>query len=217
MDQNIAAAIAAASQVAANVQMPAVVQQASVPAALPAGRVRSLDDALYEAGVNVVEFAKVTESAFTINGKRVEKIEGFISFDEVKINRTVRFNVGGGTKFLRTYNLVTEAQSGRPWTDVVAQAQKSDDKCKGDYDAAEIPVALLADLKVGEKTYKAGDRIGITTPVTGYKPFMAWYREARAEFGPGATVPVTAWVDQKSKPGVRDYGLPTITTRRTAN
>ncbi|MDE2105554.1 MAG: hypothetical protein KGL39_50475 [Patescibacteria group bacterium] len=219
MDQTIQAAIAAAQQVANAVQMTAATNAASVPAVANPGRVRSIDDALESAGAAVEEFVKVTESAFTLNGKRVEELVGFINPKEVQIAYAVRFNPPGSstTKFARSYNGVTEAQTGRPWADVVAQAQAVDPKCRGAYDAAEIPVILEADLRAGDKVYKAGSRVGITTSVTAFKPFMAWYREAKAEFGSDVNIPMRVFVEQKSKAGIRDWGVPKFETRRPAN
>lgn len=217
MDQNIAAAIAAASQVAANIPMPN--QGVVVPAApLPQGRVRTLDDALESAGVAVEEFVKVSETGFTLNDKPFQELDAELSLSDIQIIYSVRFNPpSGGTRFARSYNGVTEARSGRPWAQVCAEAQAADPKCQGSYDAAEVPLTLIADVKAGEKTFKAGSRIGFTTPITGYKPLMTWLREAKAEFGPGATVPVTFYVEGKSKPGVRGWGLPLLKVRRSAN
>jgi hypothetical protein len=219
MDQNIAAAIAAATQVAANIPMPGGQALATTTAPAPvAARVRTLDDAIDAAGAAVEEWVQVSEPGVTLNGKPFTEVDAFLKMADIRFMWQVRFNApSGGTRFARSYNGVTESQSGRSWQQVVSEAQAADPKCMGEYDAAEVPLRLVADLKAGEKVYKAGSLIGFTTPVTGYKPFMSWLREVRKELGASADVPVTFFVEPKSKPGVRGWGVPTLKVRALKN
>ena len=64
----------------------------------------------------------------------------------------------------------------------------------------------------GDRTVKAGRAVGITTPVTGFRLFMNWAREARASFGSTGVVPVIASVETTTKPGVRAWGVPVFAT-----
>ena len=211
MDSKIAEALAAARQVAA--QLPALTQPTEVVAPPPAGRARTLDEAIDQAGVGVDVWASIDASGYRINNTIVPSFTGRIKLSEVQFPYMVRFTVGGSTKFVRSYDGVYEAQSRKPWAGVIAQAQSADPGCKGVYDAAEIPVILDKDLVVGTQTYKAGSRIGITTPVTGYKTFSNWAREARLAFGSDGEVPVTTSVEVKQKPGMKAWGIPVFSTR----
>ena len=209
MSQNasIAAAIAAASQVAAAIPMQQPSQAVAVaPAPLGAGRVRGFDDAVASAGAAVDLWLSVDSDGYKIGNTKFAAIAGTIDMGSIKFPYMCRANVGGGTKFLRSYDGVREAQSGRPWAEVCAQLQAMDANCKGQYDAAEIPLVLDADLVAGEKVIKAGRAVGITTSVTGFKPFMAWARQ----FGSTDTISVIASVETNSKKGVRDWGIPTF-------
>jgi hypothetical protein len=215
MSQNasIAAAIAAASQVASAIPMPSqAVAVAPAPIGTIAGRVRGFDDAVASAGAAVDLWLGVESDGYKVGNTKFAAIAGSIDMGSIKFPYMCRANVGGGTKFLRSYDGVREAQSGRPWAEVCAQMQAMDANCKGQYDAAEIPLVLDADLVAGEKVIKAGRAVGITTPVTGFKPFMAW---ARA-FGATDTVSVIASVETMSKKGVRDWGIPTFSEVKAA-
>jgi hypothetical protein len=211
----IQAAIAAAKQVASAVPMGTAVAQAAptaVASVLPAGRARTLDDAINSAGTSVDAWVSIEASGLRIGTKTFEGIRGKISLNEIAFPWMCRAAIGGATKFFRSYDGVREAQSGRPWADVVAQAQAMDANCRGQYDAAEIPLIIEDDLVLADKTLKAGARLGITTPVTGFKPFMVWLKDTVARFGSTSTVDVVAAVEQKTKPGVRPWGVPVFTT-----
>jgi hypothetical protein len=179
---------------------------AVAPAPLGAGRVRGFDDAVNSAGAAVDLWLSVDSDGYKVGSTKFAAIAGTIDMGSIKFPYMCRANVGGGTKFVRSYDGVREAQSGRPWAEVCAQMQAMDANCKGQYDAAEIPLVLDADLVAGEKVIKAGRAVGITTSVTGFKPFMAWARQ----FGSGDTISVIASVETNSKKGVRDWGIPTF-------
>lgn len=215
MTQNqdtISAAIKAAQTVAAAVPMQTAPAAQAMTSTLPAGRVRTLDDAMAAVGAAVDMWASIEPDSYRFGkSKPVDQIVGTLTMSEIQTPFGVRFNVGGSTRFSRSYDGIREAQSGKPWMEVVAQAQQMDGNCKGQYDLAEIPIVLTADLVTSEKTYKAGTRIGITTPVTGFKPFMAWVRETRLTHSVDEVLAVCATVERKEKAGVKDWGIPVLT------
>ena len=212
----IAAAIAAAMQVSAQVPMTQAAPPAQAVAAyappLPAGRARTMEDALNSAGASVDAWLSIEASGYRLGTKIFESIKGKIPFSEVTFPYMCRASIGGATKFFRSYDGVREARSNRPWTDVLQQAQAMDPKCQGQYDAAEIPLILDADLVAGDKTIPAGSRVGITTPVTGYRPFASWLKQQQAVYGTTGIVPVIASVETKTKSGVKPWGVPQFTT-----
>lgn len=217
MDQNVAAALQAAHQVSAQLPMPT--NSPGVPAAPVApGRVRTLDDAIDNSGVVVTEWTKLEATGYVVNGETVKELHGEINLSDVRVGWGVRFNPpSGGTKFMRSYNGVTEARSGRSWADVCQQAQQIDPKCNGQYDLIEIPLTLTEDLKVGSKVYKAGDVLGITPSITGFKPCLAFLKEVRPMYGSTGTVPVIASVEKRTKDGNRPWGIPIFKVRSPAN
>ena len=197
-------AIRAAQQVAANLPAPIVG---------PIARVRTLDEVVDSAGVGVEIWASLDSSSFRINNVSVPQLVGRIKLADIKFPYMVRFNVGGGTKFARSYDGVREARSGHVWADVLALAQAADPKCNGAYDAAEVPVTLDADLVCGDRIVRAGQNVGFTTPITGFRPFMAWARQARLAFGSDGEPRVVVSVETRTKAGVRPWGIPVVSSR----
>lgn len=198
---SITAAIVAASRVAA-----------IIPPALPAppfsGHVRTLEDALASAGAYVDVWLSLEANAFRIGTTLVPCVEGVLDPYEVRFPYMVRCTIAGVTQFARSYDGVREVQSGRPWAEVCAQAQSLDHNCQGQYDAAEIALALTADLTLPETTYFQGSRVGVTTPVTGYRPFMHWLRVVCAQPDGKGPLHVRASVEPKTRAGVKPWGLP---------
>ena len=215
MDNKIAEAIAAARQVAAQVQVPAAHTETAVAAVapLPAGKARTLDEVSETTGTGVDAWLSVDSTGYRLGNTPLTQIVGKINLAEVLVPYMIRFTAAGSVKFVRSYDGIRESQSGRPWADVCAQAQRADPNCKGQYNAAEIPVILDSDLIADGVTHKAGSRLGITTPVTGFKPFLSWYRETKQAFGADGVVPVVASVEVKTKAGVRPWGIPVFTVR----
>ena len=203
-------AIRAAQQVAAN--LPAPITR---PALERIARARTLDEVVGSAGVGVgVEvWASIDSSSFRINNAPVPQLVGRIKPADIKFPYMVRFNVGTGTKFARSYDGVREAQSGRSWADVVALAQATDPKCSGAYDAAEVPLTLDDDLVCGDRIVRAGQNLGFTTPITGFRTFMTWAREARMAFGCDGEPRVVVAVETRTKAGVRPWGIPVVSSR----
>jgi hypothetical protein len=195
----IEASIARASEVAAAVPFD------------PLPRVRTLDDALASAGADVAFFLSVEASAFRIGTTLIPRITGSIALQEIRFPWSIRYTVDGGTKFARTYDGVRESLTGRPWWELCQLAQRMDPNCRGQYDSAEIPLATSEDLVVEGKAITAGTRVGITTPLTGFRPFVAWLRQVTGQFGSEAMLPVIASVQTRTKPGVKPWGIPFFT------
>jgi len=212
----ITAAIAAAQKVSQAVAMTGTAAPAvyTPPAAtvVPVGRVRTMEDAIASSGTAVDAWLSVEANGLRFGAKTFEAILGKIALQEIAFPYMLRATIGGATKFFRSYDGAREAASNRPWLEVIAQAQSMDAACRGQYDAAEIPLILDADLVAGDKIVKAGSRVGITTPVTGFKPFMAWLKQQQVTYGSQGVVPVSASAEPRTKAGVRPWGVPVFTT-----
>lgn len=213
----INSAIAAAMQVAAQVPAmpasqaaPTVVGPNSGVPSIPS-RARSLEDAMASAGANVELWLALDAGSFRVGTDNIKTLEAELTLREIQFPYMVRLNVGGATRFPRSYDGVREAQGGKPWAEVIAEAQRLDPNCKGQYDAAEIPLVLTSEVTIAGKTHPVGTRVGVTTPVTGYRPFMTWLRSVQAAHGADATVKVRLSVETKTKAGCKPWGIPVFT------
>jgi hypothetical protein len=102
-----------------------------------------------------------------------------INLSDVVAFAGLRFGQGSSTTYKRSLDRQTESQTGRSWGDVVGEAQRIDPKCKGDYDAADVPMTLIDDVEggKGKDPIKAGTVVGYTTSITGYKFFKAFAQQ----------------------------------------
>ena len=173
MSSALNAAIAAAREQAANVpaNVPATVSQAPVPANTNgAGMSMSFAD-FRPAVVPADEFLKVKEFGLLI-GKSDGIIQGFkaiINPWEIDISKTIRW--GNPARYEHTkdgqYTL-----RGRPWFEVVAEAQRIDDKAVP-YMSATFLMELAEDVEAKNMqgkvvdTFPAGLLVGYSTPPTG--------------------------------------------------
>ena len=210
-----AAAEHQAAPPAAAPSLPATAPSAGVPAGLPAGRPRSLADAMASAGAAVDHWLQVKEFGLTIDkgADLLETIPVTIRLSELKLGYGCRYSVGSQVQYAKSYDGLREVKSGQPWQAVLAEAMRTDPKCRGSYELAEIPMALLGDvdLKKAKTKVEAGKRLGYTTSVTGYALFMQWVSQVAPVYGEHADIPVElGWTTKKGPTG--PYGLVTFTT-----
>jgi hypothetical protein len=173
MDQ---AKVAAANAVvgAAQANVPAATSAPSSTALAPVAAQRlNLADIATTARTKVDHYLKVDKYGMTV-GKSPQN-----PLDEIKVTLNVSeasffWSLRVDQVYKRSNDRVSEDATGQPWPVVVAQGQRADPKCKGDYKAAEIPMTLAQDVtdKAGNVIAKAGDMIGYTTSITGFEPFQ---------------------------------------------
>jgi hypothetical protein len=203
----------AVSAEAATTSLPAAAAS-SVPAApsTPPARPKSLQDALDQSGTEVDGWLGMKDGNFTVNKSKssAERIKVTIKPSEVKFGYGVRFAGPQGQVYLKSYNGVTEARTGKNWSECVAQAQQNDPKCNGQYDLADIPMTLREEVSGGGKnpvTIPEGKRVGYTTAITGYGPFMAWLNQVMKDVGDAnAVIPVELFKYEKTGGGY-DYAV----------
>lgn len=170
-----AAKAAAAGAVPATT--PAPVTAAAVPAnqSAPPGRAATMREMLAESSMAVKAFMKVDKPGFTIGTdttKYHKEIEVEFRFNEAKPFYGVRF--GNPAKYLKSFDRMTESKSKRPWADVVAEAQRQDPKCRGDYRGLDLPFTVLKDLtdESGKVLVAAGEKIGWTSSITNWNDWV---------------------------------------------
>lgn len=211
IDAAIDAARAAALAAAPAPLAPATTAGAApLPAVAPAGRPRSLADAMATAGSTVDGYLQVGFGGIQVDKSLdlLDELKVQIKLADLKFPYVVRFDVGGQTRYGKSYDGIREAQSGMSWTSVVANAQAMDQKCKGQYDAVELVFTTLEDtvLKKANKTVPAGTKLGYTTPWSGYGPAMDWVKAVVGMYGETAIVKVRLFHVPKQK-GSNQWGI----------
>jgi hypothetical protein len=81
--------------------------------------------------------------------------------------------------YCKSYDGATTFGSPKLWELTLREAQRQDPDCRGQYSAVEIPMMLIdgVELKRDRKTIEGGTRIGYTTSITGYRPFLKFWNE----------------------------------------
>lgn len=183
-------------------------------AVLPAGKPKTWDDAEAQASMNVDHYLKVDEYGLHVDDDKAafETISVTIRLAEVILGDGVRYMAGGRAQYDKSLDGGVRSVRGKPWAEVVQQAITLDPACRGSYPLADVPMTLTKPLKLKNgTTIAAGARIGYTTSVTGYKGFISWAKDARANNGEEATIDVTVGFVSRKKNG-NEWGEMTFTT-----
>lgn len=148
----------------------------------------SMDSFLDGGGLDVDAFVRLNDSGIRFGDKMQGLIDEFtadIDMTQVTPISSFRYEVGGQTTFLKSYDGVTTAD-GRNFAQACAQAERIPGaKCSGVYPTVEIPMTLVdavKDPKSGSNVkFDVGTKIGYTPSVTGAKAFQALGKELRSE------------------------------------
>lgn len=158
----------------------------NVSTAVVAGRPIKLGELIASAGLQVKAFLKVDKPGFLVGKDTTTYFEELpVEFRLNSIKPFYGCRFGDPAKYIKSFDRLTESKTKRPWADMVAEAQRLDIKCSGDYPSADIPLTVLIDLapkKGGELLCAAGEALGLTlsiTNFTGFAQFIGPYENAR--------------------------------------
>jgi hypothetical protein len=171
---NIRAALAEAKANAGAV-VPANTSVPTTTTAAAPGRPVSTREILAQGGtIQVKAFLKVDRVAFLI-GKDDTLFKEFdveFRFSEVEAFFGLRYGQQPA-KYERSKDRQVNARNGRAWADCIAEAQRLDPRCRGDYPCVDIPFTVLKDIKSekNEVLVAKGERIGWTASITNFKDF----------------------------------------------
>ncbi len=215
MTDAVSAALAAARANADNavVNTPVVAPVGVVPSVMPQGRVRTLADVADTYVERSELFIKVTEIGMYIGDDFgcADELFGTIKLSEVRFPSMCRYQVAGQTKYLRTYDGVREATSGKSWGQAIAEAQSIDQKADI-YDSVEFALNLTKvpvkrQVKKGDLVeVPVGSRVGYTASKTGFDAVTKYITAAFKEHGADAEVAVRAYHIAKKR-GSNEWGI----------
>lgn len=182
----VAETIAAAKlAVAANTGagLPVAMTPDYTPPATQAPRKMSLAELANSAGLQVDGYLSVGKESMRV-GKDltvppVDDLIVTIDFDEVMPTFNARGEVGGSVRYVRSGDGVTSSE-GKPYAQALEQLRKLSDPSKFiEYQSAEIPLVLLADVKNkrGDVVYEEGAVIGFTPAERNGKIFMKFVKD----------------------------------------
>lgn len=216
LDNVMNEAEAAANQVAP-VPVPAIGNAgglAPIPAANTNLARPSMSDFMDSGGMDVDEYFRVKAEGFKVGDDMglIDELEVVIDLDEVTPIYSARFESGGNTVFIKSYDGQNTADQ-KNFNNEVARLGAINQKSSGIYQTAEIPCELVEELKDPKKgstlSFDAGTRVGLTPSVTGFKPFQSFLRKLRSSNPEllGSKVRVKLTHEQKKNSKGNEWGV----------
>lgn len=215
---DIDAILAAAKNNAANLPATAPLTPALAPVAgagLPAMQFdMDMDSFLTPAGMEVQSYIQVKDAGIKLSKdwgptSFIDEFEAEIDLTEVAFFYGIRKEVGSNVSYAKSYNGKTTVR-GEPFAQVVAQFKAESQKPADPYRGADIPMTLTkayADSKDKAKSFDAGTRVGLSTSITGFKPWALFHKKL-VDAGQGqATIRVKVKHSARRNAANQDYGV----------
>lgn len=174
----------------------------------------TMDDFIDGGGMDVDAYFRVKAEGFRIGDDMqglVDELTVEIDLSEITPIYSFRCEVGGQTKFIKSYD-GAQTSDNKPFQAEVDRLTRVGEKPSGIYQSAEIPVVLLddvADTKKGSSVViEAGTRVGYTPSVTAFKPFQSFMKRLRTSNPEllGSTVKVKLTHEKRTK-GNFEWGV----------
>jgi hypothetical protein len=147
----------------------------------------NLDSFIDGGGMDVDYYVRLNDTGIRFGDKQQGVFDEFVAtidMSEITPMHCFRVEVGGNTRFIKSYDGVTTAD-GMSFQQAIASAERQPGaKTSGIYPTCEIPMVLtesMSDPKKGsDVTFEEGTKIGYTPSVTGFKPFQKFCKDLRS-------------------------------------
>ena len=215
---DIDAILAAAKNNAANLPAAQPLTPALAPApgaGLPAMSFdMDLDSFLTPAGMEVQSYVQVKDAGIKLSKdwgptSFIDEFEVTIDLSEVAYFYGIRKEVGSNVTYAKSYNGKTTTR-GEPFAAICAQFKLESQKPADPYRGADIPMTLVqdyADAKDKSKSFEAGTRVGLSTSITGFKPWASFHKKLMDAGQGSATVRVKVKHSARRNAANQDYGV----------
>jgi hypothetical protein len=205
----------AEARATAGAAMPAVANS-NVPATSAApGRAVTTRELLAQGGqMQVKMYLKVEKLAFLLSkdtsGALFKEFDVEFRLSEVMPFFGLRYGASPA-KYERSLDRQVNSRNGRSWADCIAEAQRLDPRCRGDYASVDIPFTMVKEVK---GVLDAGDKIGWTSSITNFKVFKDFVSPFYELIDAGAmsedALVRGKIVHEKKKGGENEYGALTF-------
>ena len=212
MEDPIAAAIAAAKSGAAahiNNQGQALATQEQTVAVAPARAMPLKMDDMGGGGISVDSWVGVKEFGLLLGEKKelcTEPVMVTIDMSAIAPNFAVKF--GNPAVYLKTYDHVTEVRGGS-WQAALAKATQVDPMAR-EYRSVDIPMVSVTDVFLGkskEPVVKAGEKLGYSTPTTGWAAWEEFYKSCAVRGLSNGVVPVELTFEKRTNKKGNAWGI----------
>jgi hypothetical protein len=171
------------------------------------------EDAFLSAnGMEVVSYLVVKDAGIKLSKDwqgYIDEFEATIDLSEVALFMGIRKEVGTNVTYAKTYDGVSTHRTGEPFSTTVENFKRDSTKPADVYRGADIPMTVTQDYTdaKSKKTIEAGTRVGLTTSITGFKPWAAFKKKLNdAGFGK-STVRVKVTHSPRTNQNNQEYGV----------
>lgn len=214
LDNILAAAKASAENLPATTTLPSPAGLPAVPASGGNAVAYNMDaDAMLAGGgMEVESYIQVKDTGIKLSKDWqgvIDSFEATLDLSEVQLFMGIRKEVGSNVSYAKTYDGVTTTR-GEIFAQVVAEFKASSQKPADPYRGADIPLTLtteLADPRDKKRSLAAGTRVGLTTSITGFKPFANFFKKCRDAGLGTSVVKISVKHSPRRNAAGQDYGV----------
>jgi hypothetical protein len=144
----------------------------------------SQDAFLNPGGMEVETYLQVKDAGIKLNkdwNGFIDEFEAILDMRDVQFFMGIRKEVGSNVSYAKSYDGVTTSR-GENFAQIVEEFKRTSQKPADTYRGADIPLTLCAGYKdpKGKGEYEADTVVGLTTSITGFKPFASFARKLAA-------------------------------------
>lgn len=156
----------------------------------------------------------VTVNAFGIRLSKdwtgfLDEFEAVIDLRDVKPFMGIQKTVGKQVDYAKTYDGAVTSR-GENWAQVVAEYKANSQKDANTYPGADIPATLTqgyADPKNAKNAFEADTVVGITTSITGFKPWKSFFKKLMDAGLNTSTIKVQIKHSPRKNAAGQEYGV----------
>lgn len=179
---------------------------------VPAAYNMSEDAFLNPGGMEVESYVQVKDAGIKLSKDwqgYIDEFEAEIDLSDVQFFMGIRKEVGSQVTYAKSYDGVSTTR-GEPFAQIVEQFRRDSQKPADPYRGADIPMTLTEaykDPKDAKKSFDAGTVVGLSTSITGFKPWANFHRRLKnAGFG-NARIKVKVKHSPRRNAAGQDYGV----------
>ena len=171
----------------------------------------SVDAFLNPGGMECESYVQVRDSGIKLNKEwtgQIDEFEAILDTRDVQFFYGIRKEVGSTVTYAKSYDGVTTPR-GENFAAIVEEFKRTSQKPADIYRGADIPLELTgayADPKKAANSYDAGTVVGLSTSITGFKPFASFMRKL-AQAGINGRVKVKATHSPRKNGAGQPYGV----------
>lgn len=172
----------------------------------------SQDAFLNPGGMECDSYVQVKDTGIKLNKDwqaTIDEFEAILDMRDVQFFMGIRKEVGSQVSYAKSYDGVT-TQRGENFAQVVEEFKRTSQKPADTYRGADIPLTLVSAIEApkGKGTsFEADQVVGLTTSITGFKPFATFARKLQSAGLMNSRIKVKLTHAARRNAANQDYGV----------